>query len=151
MSVAPAEPCPWQPLIKAAVPAGAVVDACDELPLAPEPSNVALARRFVLDRVPAAAPNRRDWLSVLTSELATNVVVHARTQMRVVVLLAGSDAVVGIHDLDLGRSEVITHERDGGRGLTLIAAVAAAHGQVGCPTGGKVVWFRLSLEGAEAS
>jgi two-component sensor histidine kinase len=151
VSVAPVDPCPWQPLIDAAVPTGSAVEACDELPLTPEPSNVALARKFVLDKVPAADPERRDWLSVLTSELATNVVVHARTQMRVVVVLAGGDAVVGIHDLDLGRSEVVTHERDGGRGLTLIAAVAAAHGQIGYPTGGKVVWFRLPLDGTEPS
>ena len=145
------DPCPWQSLIEAAVPANAEVELCAELPLAPEPMNIAVARRFVLDTVPLADPDCRDSLSLLTSELATNVVVHARTQMRVVVLLTSDDAVVGIHDLDLGRQEVVTHERDGGRGLMIIDAIAAAHGRTGYPTGGKVMWFRLPLHQREAS
>ncbi len=145
------DPCPWQQLIDAALPTGAAVASCAELPLSPEPSNVALARRFVLDRVPGVDDDCRDSLSLLTSELATNVVVHARTQMRVVVLLTESDAVVGIHDLDLGRREIVTHDRDGGRGLRIIGALAAAHGRAGYPAGGKVMWFRLPLTPGSAS
>jgi two-component sensor histidine kinase len=145
------EPCPWQALIDAAFPPGVSVEECNELPLAPEPRNVGLARQFVLQHVPAADAGQRDMLAVLTSELATNVVVHARTEMQVVVMVAGDDAVIGVHDLDLGRSEVRTHERDGGRGLKLIAAVASAHGQVAHPTGGKVMWFRLPMHESRAS
>ncbi len=147
----PPDPCPWQELIDAAVPPGVEIEACAELPLAPEPANVAVARRFVLEQVPQADASSRDYLSLLTSELATNVVVHARTQMRVVLLLAGGEAVVGIHDLDLGRREIVTHERDGGRGLKIIGAVASAHGQTGYATGGKVMWFRLPLTLMDAS
>lgn len=146
-----ADPSPWQQLIDASLPPGATVETLAELPLTPEPANVARARRFVLDLVPQADPDCRDCLSLLTSELATNVVVHARTEMRVVVLLTGDVAVVGIHDLDLGRSEIVTHDRDGGRGLTIIDAIAAAHGRTGFPTGGKVIWFRLPLTLANAS
>ena len=145
------DPCPWQQLIDAALPAGALVDTCVELPLSPEPSNVARARSFVLDHVPTADEDCRDCLSLLTSELATNAVVHARTEMRVVVVLSEGAAVVGIHDLDLGRREIVTHERDGGRGLQIIDALAAAHGRAGFPTGGKVLWFRLPLTLADAS
>lgn len=139
------DPCPWQQLIDAALPGGESVQSCAELPLSPEPGNVSRARRFVLESVPAADEDCRDSLGLLTSELATNVVVHARTQMRVVVLLTQDDAVVGIHDLDLGRRELVTHDRDGGRGLTIVDAVATAHGRAGFPDGGKVVWFRLPL------
>lgn len=145
------DPGPWQQLIEAALPAGAVVATCAELQLTPEPANVARARNFVLDHVPEADEDCRESLSLLTSELATNVVVHARTEMRVVVLLSGGDAVVGIHDLDLGRREVVTHERDGGRGFTIIDAVASAHGKTGFPTGGKVMWFRVPVNLAAAS
>lgn len=139
------DPCPWQQLIDAALPAGATVQTCAELPLSPEPANVAKARSFVLEHVPQADADCRDSLSLLTSELATNVVVHARTEMKVVVLLVNGDAVVGIHDLDLGHKEIVTHERDGGRGFTIIDAIAAAHGRTGYPTGGKVIWFRVPL------
>jgi hypothetical protein len=146
-----ADPTPWQQLIDASLPPGATLETCAELPLSPEPSNVARARSFVLDLVPQADDDCRDCLSLLTSELATNVVVHARTEMRVVVLLTGDVAVVGIHDLDLGHSEIVTHDRDGGRGLMIIDAIAAAHGRAGFPTGGKVIWFRLPLTLADAS
>lgn len=145
------DPGRWQQLIDAALPVGVTVETLAELPLAPEPSNVALARRFVLDLVPDADADCRDSLSLLTSELATNAVVHARTQLRVVVLLADGEAVVGIHDLDLGRREIVTHDRDGGRGLQIIDTLASAHGRTGYPTGGKVMWFRLPLTLAEAS
>ncbi len=144
-------PSPWQQLIDAAFPVGAVIETCAELPLTPEPANVGRARRFVLDLVPQADPDCRECLSLLTSELATNAVVHARTQMRVVVMLTEGDAVVGIHDLDLGRQEILTHERDGGRGFSIIDAIAAAHGRTGFPSGGKVMWFRIPLTLAIAS
>ncbi len=130
----------WQ---QAALPAGAAVLSSSFLRLDPEPRNVQQARRFVADQAPPLDPDTSDILLLLTSELVTNGVVHARTELEVTIAVTAEHVVVAVHDLDLGRHEVRTHERDGGRGLGLVKQLACDTGRVNGEGGGKTVWFRL--------
>lgn len=133
----------WQEAVDRALPAGATVSSSAQLPLPPEPRSVPLARRFVVEHAPTVRPAEPDSLLLLTSELVTNAVVHARTELQLAVTVTEDDVVVTVHDLDLGRRELRTHEREGGRGLVLVEALAAAWGQVVHRAGGKTAWFRL--------
>lgn len=83
---------------------------------------------------------------LLTSELVTNSVLYARSDVTVTVALADGVAEVGIAD----RSDVLPRQgsenvrAEGGRGLHLVELVAREWG-VASMTGGKQVWFRLDV------
>lgn len=126
-----------------ALPAGAVVRHEDAMTLEPEPRQVSSARRFVGRVVPDLDEDTADTLQLLVSELVTNAVVHARTEVEVAVTLTDQDVVVSVHDLDLGRREQRPSDRDGGRGLGLVRNLAAGSGLVTHAGGGKTAWFRL--------
>ena len=126
-----------------ALPDGAEVLLEEALTLDPEPRQVSSARRFVARTVPDLDEDTRDTLLLLVSELVTNAVVHARTELEVAVTVTRGDVVVAVHDLDLGRREQRVGERDGGRGLGLVRTLAADSGMIAHPGGGKSAWFRL--------
>jgi anti-sigma regulatory factor (Ser/Thr protein kinase) len=83
-------------------------------------------------------------VTLLGSELATNAVVHARTEYEVTVLVSEDLVRVEVWDLDpqlpLARS---ADGRPGGRGLPLVEALAYRWGAETRPEG-KVVWFEAS-------
>jgi GAF domain-containing protein/anti-sigma regulatory factor (Ser/Thr protein kinase) len=129
----------------------------------PEPAAVAAARKFVRDTL-------RSWLDtapgvdsdgglvddavLLTSELVTNAVVHAGTQVQVTCKLAAGAVEVVVRDSHPARmvpgpapDDTVPAERTGGRGLLLPSALAAAWG-VSYGTDAKAVWFRMGLPGA---
>jgi hypothetical protein len=89
--------------------------------------------------IPAAA--------LLTSELATNAVIHARAPFRVEVANTGQGVRVAVHDPSPGvpalrpPAEVTAH----GRGLRIVDAVAALWGVEPIAEGGKEVWFELRV------
>ena len=126
-----------------ALPGDAVVLHSDALTLEPEPRQVSSARRFVARSVPELDADTCDTLLLLVSELVTNAVVHARTELEVAVTVTADDVVVAVHDLDLGRREQRGGERDGGRGLGLVRSLAADSGMLAHDGGGKSAWFRL--------
>ncbi|QYG92183.1 ATP-binding protein [Iamia sp. SCSIO 61187] len=118
----------------------------DTIRLEAEPRSVGRARRF-------CAATLHGWgvrgpvvetCVLLVSELATNAVLHART-----------DFTVSIEREPRLRIEVcdgdprLPHTRDfgpeaaSGRGLHLVEALAVSSGTVTHPTGGKSVWFEL--------
>src|SRR5215207_2151737 len=123
-----------------------------ELELAPSPTAPAAARRFVralctswdlnLAHDPDD-PTERAWLAdrvdqavLVTSELVTNAVVHAHSELRLLVELRGDQ-------LHLATSPDVLEE--GGRGLLLVDALASTW-QVQHPLdGGKVVACVLDL------
>jgi anti-sigma regulatory factor (Ser/Thr protein kinase) len=116
-----------------------------ELPLAA--SAVAEARAFVVDalrrwELESLAPDA----ALLTSELVTNSVLHARTEVTVTLAVAEGVAEVGVAD----RSETLPLPRsvqaadEGGRGLSLVELVAQEWGVVPL-AGGKQVWFQLDV------
>lgn len=81
---------------------------------------------------------------VLTSELVTNAVVHARTPLDVRVEVEPDGMRVAVTDQSprLPGRRTYTPDDLGGRGLHLVEAMATAWGADPCP-GGKVVWFML--------
>ena len=127
----------------------------------PAPQAAAAARRFVRDTLQAWAVTRAadglglvDDAVLLTSELVTNAVVHAGTEIQVTCRLADGAVEVVVSDGHPGRlvpeaadREPIATDRTGGRGLLLPAAIASAWG-VAYGRASKAVWFRLALDGA---
>jgi serine phosphatase RsbU (regulator of sigma subunit)/anti-sigma regulatory factor (Ser/Thr protein kinase) len=129
----------------------------------PEPAAVAAARKFVrdtlrswLDTAPGAEADGGlvDDAVLLTSELVTNAVVHAGTQVQVTCKLAAGAVEVVVRDSHPARmvpgpapDDTVPAERTGGRGLLLPSALAAAWG-VSYGTDAKAVWFRMGLPGA---
>ena len=134
----------WEDAVVRALPAGAVPLSTDSVVLDPDPRQVAVARRFVTDHAPELPEATSHALVLLTSELVSNAVIHARTEIEVAVTVTETDVVITVHDQDLGRREQNTHERNGGRGLVIVEALAEDSGQLRHPEGGKTSWFRLS-------
>lgn len=130
-----------------ALPPGETVRSASSVTLPPEHRQVGTARRFVIDHAPGIAGDDRDTLALLTSELVTNAVIHARTEAVLTVVLSDHYVLVTVHDLDLGRSEVDPGAREGGWGLGLVTALADDAARLVHPGGGKTAWFRLRLNG----
>ena len=108
---------------------------------------VAQARAFV-----AAALRRWDLADLvvdaelLTSELVTNAVLHARSKVTVTVAVAEGTTEIGVADRSLEAPEPRVPEdaAEGGRGLRLVDQVAQEWG-VADLSAGKQVWFRLDV------
>jgi two-component sensor histidine kinase len=134
-----------------------VLGACDEvqashyLLLEPVPRSTGEARRFVCSHAPELPEETKDSLVLLTSELVTNAVLHARTAIGVGFVVGRESVAVGVHDLDLTTplQEPYT-TREGGWGLELVAALAQFWATTRYPGGGKTVWFRLLRGDAHA-
>jgi two-component sensor histidine kinase len=119
------------------------------LDLDPTPRAPAAARRFVQSNAPSMTDDTEDRLLLLTSELVTNAVLHARTEISVGMVVADASVVVLVHDLDLTLSSQNPYpQREGGWGLGLVRALAESSGLAVHPGGGKTAWFRLLRQGA---
>jgi len=126
----------------------------------PEPTAVAAARRFVLETLRSWQVQASDDLladaELLTSELVTNAVVHARTPVQVTCRADGSEVEVSVLDLQPGRTIHGGADRAGdtdratGRGLLLPAALSSSWGVTYAPDA-KAVWFRLRPDGTAPS
>ncbi|MDQ1684102.1 MAG: hypothetical protein QOC82_839 [Frankiaceae bacterium] len=117
----------------------------DSIDLVPEPKAAKAARDFVDERVRSHVPDETaDVAVLLTSELVTNVVVHARTPMRLHVDVTDHAVRVAVADeVPRPPTERSNHEsRLTGRGINLVKSLAAQWGVDPCPTG-KTVWFEL--------
>ena len=118
----------------------------ETIDLVAEPRSAGAARRFVADHLRDRVPEGvSDVAVLLTSELVTNVIVHARTSMRLEVELDDDSVRVCIAD-DVPRQPTLrpSHEaRLTGRGMNLVASLAMQWGVEPSPPG-KKVWFELS-------
>jgi anti-sigma regulatory factor (Ser/Thr protein kinase) len=117
----------------------------------------AAARRMVRGALAGSSADTIEVVVLLTSELVTNVVRHAGTEVRVTVEV-GPPIRVEVHD----RAAITTALRrmiatrpgpgavraDGGRGLTLVHDLASRLGLHDDPAGGKAVWFEFDVPGA---
>jgi anti-sigma regulatory factor (Ser/Thr protein kinase) len=84
-------------------------------------------------------------VALVTSELVTNAVVHARSDV-VVALTARRDCVrveVGDRSSKYPATRQPTAAQSGGRGLVIVAKVSARWG-VEATDGGKIVWSELT-------
>ena len=138
-----------QPIRPGALAPGEQVRESHHLHLDPLPRLVSAARRFVLEHSPDLLPETRDSLVLLTSELVTNAVLHARTEIELGITIGDDSIVVTVHDLDLARPEQDPYAaREGGWGLRLVSALADSSAMHTDPSGGKTAWFRLGRTGA---
>lgn len=126
------------------LPDGEPAQACHRLQLEPVPRAAAQARRFVRSLAPDLPEETAESLELMTSELVTNAVLHARTVLDVELLVAADSVVVGVHDLDLVTPLQNPYaDREGGWGLSLVEVLAHSWAVARHPGGGKTVWFRL--------
>jgi anti-sigma regulatory factor (Ser/Thr protein kinase) len=121
-------------------------DVQDSITLLPEPRSAGEARQFVAEHLRDVVSDDVTEIAVLlTSELVTNVIVHARTPLRLDVEADPGGAVrVAIAD-DLPRPPVPRVIGDGrltGRGIHLVQSLAREWG-VEPTERGKRVWFEL--------
>jgi two-component sensor histidine kinase len=131
-----------------ALPSDDTVQSIHHLHLDPLPRVVGSARAFVREHAPPLAPETTDVLVLLTSELVTNAVLHARTAIEVGIAVADHSVVVTVHDEDLTRPEQQPYDgREGGWGLALVRELAAAWSLDFHPDDGKTAWFRLPRQG----
>jgi anti-sigma regulatory factor (Ser/Thr protein kinase) len=121
-----------------------------ELALAPEPGSVAKARRFLSDALRRwSVPEETEAVARLAlSELVTNAVVHASTELVVRVRPDADGIWVGVsdHDREMPVPRDPTAGAIGGRGLAIVAAVARHWGvDRRFSRRGKTVWFTVAL------
>lgn len=119
-----------------------------ELQLEPDRSNVALARRFVMDAIHQLGHDAAaDVAELLTSEVVTNAVLHAGTTLQLRVLGEGGAIRIEVTDGSVS-SPTRRHysaEAATGRGLGLVEALATRWGTRAEATG-KTVWFTIEAE-----
>ena len=134
---------------QASVSAAVSTGAASHTGYQPDAGAVRAARRFVEQRLHDLGLARlAEDAGLLTSELAANAVLHARSPFDVVVLQVPSGARVEVHDRSLA-VPVVTAARasaTSGRGLVLVESVAARWGCDLDPGRGKRVWCELTTE-----
>jgi anti-sigma regulatory factor (Ser/Thr protein kinase) len=113
----------------------------------PEPKQVLAARHFV-------ARSLADWglmdpdVPLLVSELATNAVLHARSEFAVCVTTAPERIRVEVSDFNSRLPTLVTVPADAysGRGLMLLQALAGSWGVESHATEGKTIWFEVPVK-----
>jgi anti-sigma regulatory factor (Ser/Thr protein kinase) len=117
--------------------------------LPPTPSSVSAARHFANEAVTTlgGCADAAERAQLLVSELATNVVVHASTPMRVSVCRPDDYLRVEVRDDEPRHPDDVGNDllAPGGRGLLLVDAIARAWGVNGNDRG-KTVWFELGVD-----
>jgi anti-sigma regulatory factor (Ser/Thr protein kinase) len=110
------------------------------------PESVGAARRFTRAALTrhAIAPETVDIAILLVSELATNAIVHAESDIRLRIRV-GDDVRIEVCDASSDAPAVTPgdSERESGRGLELVSTLADGWDWAPKPEG-KVVWFALA-------
>ncbi|HZQ76834.1 MAG TPA: response regulator [Acidimicrobiia bacterium] len=106
------------------------------------------ARQFVSEALTAWGDDEgdlTDTVTLLVSELVTNAVVHAGSDVEVMVRLTATAARVEVTDASTNgvAPRDATSEEDSGRGLALVGNLARRWGVRAAPGGGKTVWFEV--------
>ncbi len=111
-------------------------------------SDVAAIRRFLRGSMLGADEDLVDTVVLLASEVASNVVLHARTDFEVSVKWSLDGAWVGVRDGNsrLPQTCMVPADATSGRGLHIIGALASGWGTERRPNG-KLVWFEVSRAG----
>ena len=127
------------------LPADDPVSETFHVHLEPVPRDVGRARSFMREHAPPSLPeSTQEVLLLLTSELVTNAVLHARTAIELGLTVAARSVLVTVHDEDLSRPEQRPYDgREGGWGLGLVQALAASSAMTLHPGDGKTAWFTL--------
>jgi len=126
------------------VPNEDVVESMEHVHLEPVPRVVGDARRFIRQHAPAVPADLLDVLLLLSSELVTNAVIHARTSLEVGITVTDRSLIVSVHDEDLGVAPERSESREGGWGLGLVRTLAEDYDMERHAGAGKTAWFRVS-------
>jgi anti-sigma regulatory factor (Ser/Thr protein kinase) len=114
----------------------------------PDAASIRAARRFVLAAAGELAPDLRDAISVMVSELAMNAVQYARTTFTVSIELTGDSLRVAVTDSGAGSPEaqpLPPASSPHGRGLFLVDQLADEWGVSPAGRGPeRTVWFRVA-------
>ena len=113
--------------------------------LPPSSASVRAARHFTQDALRGlGAPDAEDSATLLVSELATNAVIHAGTQVRVTIRCIDGVVRIEVRDDDPTPPREIRPDplQPSGRGIWMVDTIAAEWG-VDRNEQGKTVWFEL--------
>lgn len=116
------------------------------LKLAARPESAGEARRAVASVLGESRLDElRDSALLLTSELVTNAILHARTDLDMIVVVEPPRVRVEVYDDEHSHPEMrdATDSETSGRGLMLVEILSAAWG-VKQHEGGKCVWFEVA-------
>ena len=110
-----------------------------------EPRSAAIVRKYVRDSLDSLGLGS-DEAVLLANELATNAIIHARSQFVVEVSVKESTCRIEVIDHDQRRPDKIEldHEATRGRGLVLVEALSSMWG-VENRADGKVVWCDVTV------
>ncbi|HEV2980220.1 MAG TPA: ATP-binding protein [Solirubrobacteraceae bacterium] len=110
-----------------------------------EPQAVTAARLFVRRELSGVPPEVRDAAELMTSELTTNCVRHARTEFEVTVD-AQQSIRIAVTDAGAGDPQVLSPAPTDltGRGLLIVSRLASRWGVIPAAPG-KTVWFALDV------
>ena len=121
----------------------------ESIALSPHPTGALAARQFVVGALQRAGrEDLSEMAALLSSELVTNVVLHARSDMIVEVDLDDARLRVSVVDSSEApprRRETATLLEEHGRGLQIVDALATSWGVNAGPRG-KAVWFELTTD-----
>ena len=116
------------------------------LELAAEPESSSRARRFLVESLgEELTPELYDDAAIVVSELVTNAVTHAGSACVLELALSPTALRMAVADTGPGTPEPQprSDEREHGRGLQLVGAIASAWG-IDSDDRGKVVWAELA-------
>ena len=128
-----------------------MTETVDHLRLPPEPSSAGAARRFVAASLRGSGDEVEELAVLLVSELASNAVLHARTDFDLSVRVRGGAVRIEVVDTNPSMPALKNYVNESitGRGLHMVAASADRWG-FESTRNGKIVWFELDCE-AEAT
>jgi DNA-binding NarL/FixJ family response regulator len=91
-----------------------------------------------------------DTVTLLVSELVTNAVVHAGSDVEVMVRLTSTSARIEVTDASAAAvaPRNAAEDEDSGRGMALVGNLARRWGVRPAPGGGKTVWFEVDRPGS---
>lgn len=115
--------------------------------LGPDAASAGRARRVIESAVTAAGHAELvDVATLLVSEVVTNSVLHAGTEMRLKCQPSGNGIRVEVFDRSPLLPSIRHYDAQAttGRGLALVSALATSWG-VDCEDDGKTVWFELGI------
>ena len=116
-----------------------------------DPQSARAARRFVSEALTGydEEGDLTDTVTLLVSELVTNAVLHAGSEVEVTVRLTSTAARIEVTDAS---AQAVTprdaaSDEDSGRGLALVGRLARRWGVRPAAGGGKTVWFEVDRGG----
>ena len=119
-----------------------------------EPASAGVARRAVREALDTADRGRWSEAAELAcTEVVSNVVLHAHTDLELTVEVYDEHVRVQVRDFSpaLPRQRDYGEQGTTGRGMALVAALAADHGVSDVGPDGKTVWFVVAGDAAELS